>query len=126
MRPKVDPMARFTKFVSVGDGQDSCWIWTASTKGGYGQFYLGAKRDGSGGSDTVAAHRFAYEQAYGLVPVGMLVRHLCDEKRCVRPSHLAVGDSEDNAVDRGKVWKRPIAMHHCPTCSCVDDQQQES
>lgn len=62
------------------NGPDGCWIWTASTVNGYGQF-------GSGGR-TVRAHRFAYELLIGPIPDGMHLDHLCQTPPCVNPAHL--------------------------------------
>jgi hypothetical protein len=55
----------------------------------------------------VLAHRWAYEQATGLVlPAGVVVRHLvCDNPPCVNVAHLAEGTQRDNvrdAIERGR------------------------
>lgn len=81
-------------------GPDDCWEWTASryAPNGYGSFWNGA---------GVRAHRFAYELAYGPIPTGALVLHSCDNKGCVNPRHLSLGDHKANArqaVERGQ-WK---------------------
>lgn len=34
------------------------------------------------------AHRLAYEAAFGEIPKGFCVHHLCGNKICIRPSHL--------------------------------------
>ncbi len=70
----------------------ACWLWTASTREGYGQFSLRRK--------TLSAHRVAWEHERGDVPPGMLVLHRCDNPRCVRADHLFVGTDADNARDR--------------------------
>lgn len=46
------------------------------------------------------------------VPLGKLVRHSCDNKRCVNPAHLILGTVKDNFEDmrtRGG-WSKPPVM----------------
>lgn len=81
-----------TRFWEKVDKRGNCWIWTASTlKTGYGCIRIDQK--------TIRAHRVAYELCVGPVPQGRLLRHSCDNKRCVNPSHLIPGTKCDNAVD---------------------------
>jgi hypothetical protein len=69
-----------------------CWIWTG-TKGsrGYGNFwYLGA---------TQMAHHVSWWLAVGPIPDGLWILHHCDNRPCVRPSHLFDGTAQDNTDD---------------------------
>lgn len=68
----------------------NCWVWTASKRNGYGAARQNKK--------TVSAHRFSYEMEYGELPA--LIRHKCDNRSCVRPSHLEPGTHIDNTKDR--------------------------
>lgn len=34
------------------------------------------------------------------IPEGMVIRHLCNNGRCINPSHLAIGTHNDNVQDR--------------------------
>lgn len=71
-----------------------CWIWTASTAGkGYGQI----KKPGS--REQIYAHRLSYLIHYGEIPDGLFVCHTCDNPKCVKPSHLFLGDSKQNMQD---------------------------
>ena len=52
------------------------------------------------------AHRLSYETFCGPIPDGLLVRHLCNQRLCVNPCHLATGTYRDNAHDsiRSGTW----------------------
>jgi len=74
-------------------GADACWVWQAAKfrGAGYGIFYV----DGRNWS----AHRVSYVLAHGSIPEGKYVLHTCDNKLCVNPAHLYVGDAKQNAAD---------------------------
>lgn len=63
---------------------------------GYGMKW----RDGK----THLAHRLAYADAHGLAPsdVPPLLRHKCDNPRCVNAEHLEPGTQTDNMQDAAK------------------------
>lgn len=86
-RMDKDTIARF--WASSFKGED-CWEWPHTMSGGYGTFRI----DGF----TFQAHRVAWALEYG-EPGNRVVRHNCDNKRCVRPGHLRLGTSHDNAMD---------------------------
>lgn len=71
-----------------------CWIWIGSLKdSGYGQFFVTSYES------PVSAHKWLYERRNGLVVKPFEVCHHCDERRCVRLSHLFVGTRSDNMKD---------------------------
>lgn len=81
----------------------TCWLWTAHTVKGYGEFYVD-KED-----RKAYAHRWIYKQLVGPIPDGHGVLHHCDTPVCVRPSHLYTGTQKDNVNDmfaRGRAPKR--------------------
>lgn len=82
------PMGEFLEFYTNKSG--NCWMWTGS-----GERYGKITRQGR----TVSAHRAAYEENFGPIPDGAVVRHKCDTPKCVRPEHLELGSNADNSRD---------------------------
>lgn len=75
-----------------GDPND-CWLWPQDrlTRYGYGRIAYNG--------DELRAHRAAWEVANGPIPDGLIVRHKCDVRHCTNPSHLELGDHQDNMTD---------------------------
>jgi hypothetical protein len=51
---------------------------------------------------TLRLHRYIYEEMYGFIPNGLVVRHKCDNRRCINPEHLELGTYKDNNHDQVK------------------------
>ena len=43
--------------------------------------------------------RYIYEQKYGKIPKGMVIRHKCDNSYCCNINHLEIGTQLDNVRD---------------------------
>ena len=69
------------KILSVAtDDDNQCWLWPRPNS------YL---------------YRASWEAHNAMpVPPGMVVRHICDQSRCLNPFHLTIGTQSENAVDR--------------------------
>jgi hypothetical protein len=83
----------FWSHVDRSAGPHACWPWTgAQDANGYGWLRWHGAR--------ARAHRIALEIAGHPVPPGLVGRHLCNNKLCCNPLHLASGTHGDNARDR--------------------------
>lgn len=90
---------RFWNRVAVGPWEE-CWEWKAAMAGAHGRNPRGAiKKNGK----MFQAHRIAYEERFGPIPGGLLVRHKCDNGLCCNPEHLETGTHQDNCDD---MWRR--------------------
>ena len=93
---------RFWKKVDK-KSKDECWNWLGSLNKmrGYGQIY-------SENYKIILAHRLSWIIHFGEIPIGKLVLHKCDNKKCVNPNHLYLGTHGDNAKD--KVLRNPSVL----------------
>lgn len=72
---------------------NSCWLWKGSfRKNGYGQCCINQK--------SHTAHRASWIFHKEENPKGKLICHTCDNRACVNPDHLYLGDHKTNARDR--------------------------
>lgn len=98
----------FTRFWDRVDKSGDCWEWTgAKNKYGYGMLPYGPRK----ARKSFGAHRVSYEIHFGVIPDGLLVLHKCDNKSCVNPAHLELGNQSKNvqdAYDRGLIKRRKV------------------
>ncbi|MEW6626581.1 MAG: HNH endonuclease signature motif containing protein [Pseudomonadota bacterium] len=66
---------------------------------GYGQ----VKRAGR----SYQAHRYAWEEMNGPIPLGMIICHRCDNRACCNPDHLWLGTNKQNSEDMVRKWRAP-------------------
>lgn len=86
-----ESIVRFWSRVDRSRGAHSCWEWTGARRGdGYGHVSINGRDHG--------AHRVAFTIANGHWPIGV-VRHKCDNPRCVNPEHLEEGTQSQNVAD---------------------------
>lgn len=79
---------------------DSCWLWTGSIDGaGYGRFFWDRK--------LYQATRISYALFNGDITKYRVVRHLCNNSKCVNPKHLILGTQKENMIDAVKCGNRP-------------------
>jgi hypothetical protein len=73
--------------------EKGCFIITSHflDKDGYGKFNQYGKKH--------FIHKYIYEECFGEVPEGMVVRHKCDNPSCINPEHLELGTQADNVAD---------------------------
>ena len=94
------------------DEETGCLLWTGGMyESGFGRFRLDGKWQG--------AHRVAYSVMVGEIPKGYYVRHTCNNKHCIEPSHLVVGPPQGK---KGAEVKKPddplydIIYESCVKC----------
>jgi hypothetical protein len=78
-----------------------CWIWRAP------------KRDADKFRDAKprsAPYRAFYMRIKGPVPIGIVLRHKCDNRMCMNPNHLLLGTPKDNVRDMMR-RRRIIGRH---------------
>lgn len=101
---------RFWSKADKSGGPDACWPWMAALNDkGYGHFTL--KRFEANGS---RAHRISVLLSGRDIPEGMVVDHVCKNRRCVNPSHLRVVTQKENVTQNSLSYQAiNAAKTHC-------------
>ncbi len=115
-RPRVPLVERFWLKVQKSK---KCWEFEGGPTGHnglYRKISRGSKEEG-----FVYAHVFSYQLAYGPIPDGLVVDHVCRNPTCIRPSHLRAVTQKEN------ILSSPITLAainarktHCPSGHLYD------
>lgn len=99
-----------------------CWEYSGSlTHNGYGDLSVsyGERR----------AHRYSWALSNGAIPNDKMVLHSCDNRKCVNPDHLFLGEGKDNTRDmyekgrqRNTGAKNPLRGENAPQAKISEDQ----
>lgn len=73
---------------------NGCWNWTGTTTHGYGY----VKTSLLSPTRTRRAHRVAYENLVGNIPIGLQLDHICRNRACVNPEHLRPVSARENTL----------------------------
>lgn len=95
-RPKVTVRRTLDDYPAPTPQPTPCRLWQGAVDSdGYG--HMADRNRGRGHKKY--AHRWVWEAVHGPIPVGLVVRHKCDNRVCIRLSHLELGTVADNNRD---------------------------
>ena len=97
-RPRVVTNRTHRDFPAPTPQDTECVLWQGPVDR-YGYGVKSVRRRTERDAKRVRAHRFAWVEAHGAIPEGMVVRHMCDNRVCVNVDHLELGTQADNVRD---------------------------
>ena len=94
----------------VPSASTGCWNWVGQLNcNGYGQCCSGGK--------LKRAHRVVYEGFLGPIPPGLILDHLCRNRRCCNPWHLEPVTHRENNLRARRT--------HCPRCGSAYSPEED-
>jgi hypothetical protein len=94
--------------------ETDCWEWHAPDKfDGYGKLYIKPFRGQK-------AHRLSYKVFKEDIPSKMFVCHKCDNRKCINPDHLFLGEAKDNIADMDSKHRRYHKHTHETAKACYE------
>lgn len=101
-RKHGDPLAGTPRYLlpaeafaarTVRDDATGCLLWTGTLNiGGYGRM--------RNAGESIAVHRYAWEQAHGPIPEGKYIDHACHNRACAEVAHLRLVTMMQNNWNR--------------------------
>lgn len=74
--------------------KDGCWICTTHKSSKKDNSVSINRKDFKG-----RLYRLMYEKKYGVIPEGLICRHICHNRECINPDHILLGTNKDNTID---------------------------
>lgn len=100
----VNRLERF--FAKTERRENGCIVWKPVTRSdAYGQVAVDGRR--------YPAHRWIYLTTVGPIPGGLVLDHLCRERRCVNVEHLEVVTERVNLLRGVGASARNLVKTHC-------------
>lgn len=97
--------------------ENGCFICISHAKDRFGHIIY--RNDGYS-----LMHRFIYEQCFGKIKEGLVIRHKCDNPSCINPEHLEIGTHRDNVNDKVKRGRSTYGEKN-PKSKLTEDEVRE-
>jgi hypothetical protein len=100
---------RMRRFAQIDHGRkEPCWEWQgAKDAKGYGHVSYRGRNS--------KTHRVFYEFAFGPIPAGLVIDHVCRNRICCNPSHLRAVTPQVNTLENSEaIPALNLAKTRCP------------
>ena len=84
---------RKQKQVEYTVDSNGCWVCTSHRPNKNGYVYIHVN------GISYRLNRYVYQLYHGEIPSGLVVRHTCDNRKCMNPEHLILGTQRQNMQD---------------------------